>query len=62
VAAKVAAIYNIEPDEMLHKGRQKPRVDAKGLFCFIDRANFSAQWTNHPAFLSGTSDSTTALR
>jgi hypothetical protein len=33
VAAKVAAIYNIDPYEVLRKGRQKPRVDAKGLFC-----------------------------
>ncbi len=24
VAAKVAAIYNIDPDEVLRKGRQKP--------------------------------------
>ncbi len=34
VAAKVAAIYNIDPDEVLRKGRQKPRVDAKGLLCY----------------------------
>ena len=34
VAAKVAAIYNIDPYEMMRKGRQKPRVDAKGLFCY----------------------------
>ncbi len=34
VAAKVAAIYNIDPYEVMRKGRQKPRVDAKGLFCY----------------------------
>jgi putative transposase len=34
VAAKVAAIYNIGPDEVLRKGRQKTRVDAKGLLCY----------------------------
>jgi putative transposase len=34
VATKVAAIYNIDPDEVMRKGRQKPRVDAKGLFCY----------------------------
>ncbi len=34
MAAKVTAIYNIDPDEVLRKGRQKPRVDAKGLFCY----------------------------
>ncbi len=33
VAAKVAAIYNIDPYEVMRKGRRKPRVDAKGLFC-----------------------------
>ncbi len=25
---------NIDPDEVLRKGRQKPRVDAKGLLCY----------------------------
>ncbi len=34
VATKVAAIYNIDPDEVMRKGRQKPRVDAKGLLCY----------------------------
>ncbi len=34
MAAKVAAIYKIDPDEVLRKGRQKPRVDAKGLLCY----------------------------
>ncbi len=34
VAAKVAAIYNIDPYEVMRKGSQKPRVDAKGLFCY----------------------------
>ncbi len=34
MAAKVAAIYNIDPDEVLRKGRRKPRVDAKGLLCY----------------------------
>ncbi len=34
MAERVAAIYNIDPDEVLRKGRQKPRVDAKGLFCY----------------------------
>jgi len=34
VAAKVALIYNIEPDELFRKGRQKKRVDAKGLLCY----------------------------
>ncbi len=34
VAAKVAAIYNIDPYEMMRKGHQKPRVDAKGLLCY----------------------------
>ncbi len=34
MAAKVAAIYNIDPDEALRKGRQKPRVNAKGLLCY----------------------------
>jgi REP element-mobilizing transposase RayT len=34
VVAKVASIYNIEPDEVLRKGRQKPRVDAKALLCY----------------------------
>ncbi len=34
VATKVAAIYNIDPDEVMRKGRQKPRFDAKGLFCY----------------------------
>ncbi len=33
-AAKVAAIYSIDPDEVMRKGRQKPRVDAKGLLCY----------------------------
>ncbi len=30
----VRYIYNIDPDEVLRKGRQKPRVDAKGLLCY----------------------------
>ncbi len=34
MAAKVAAIYNIDPNEVLRKGRRKPRVDAKGLLCY----------------------------
>jgi putative transposase len=33
-AAKLAAIYNIDPDEVLRKGRRKPRVDAKKLLCY----------------------------
>jgi hypothetical protein len=33
VAEKVAAAYDINPDEVLRKGRQKPRYDAPGLLC-----------------------------
>lgn len=31
---KVASIYNIEPDYILKKGRQKQRVAARSLLCF----------------------------
>ncbi len=34
VATTVAAIHHIDPDEVKRKGRQNPRVDAKGLFCY----------------------------
>jgi hypothetical protein len=33
VAVRVANIFEIEPDDIFRKGRQKPRVDARGLFC-----------------------------
>ena len=33
VAVKVANIFEIEPDDIFLKGRQKPRADARGLFC-----------------------------
>jgi len=34
VAEKVALIYGIDSAELFRKGRQKPRVDAKALFCY----------------------------
>ncbi len=34
VAEKVAAIYEIDPDEIFQKGRRKTRADARGLFCY----------------------------
>ncbi|MDD2391215.1 MAG: transposase [Desulfobacterales bacterium] len=34
VAEKVAVIYEIEPDEIFQKGRQKIRANARGLFCY----------------------------
>ena len=34
VALKVAATYEIYPDEVLRKGRQKSRVDDRSLFCY----------------------------
>jgi len=34
VAEKVAAIYEIDPDEIFQKGRQKTRANARGLFCY----------------------------
>ena len=33
MAEKVAAAYDIDRDEVLRKGRQKPRYDARGLLC-----------------------------
>jgi len=34
VAEKVARIYGIDSAELFRRGRQKPRVDAKVLFCY----------------------------
>jgi len=34
VAEKVAAIYEIDPDAIFQKGRQKTRANARGLFCY----------------------------
>jgi hypothetical protein len=34
VAEKVALIHDIDTAELFRKGRQKPRVDAKALFCY----------------------------
>ncbi len=34
VAAKVADIFFIDPDEIYKKGRQKPRPEARALFCY----------------------------
>jgi putative transposase len=34
VALKVAGVFEIEADEIFRKGRQKPRADARGLFCY----------------------------
>jgi len=34
VAEKVALIYGVDSAELFRKGRQKPRVDARGLFCY----------------------------
>lgn len=33
----VASIYDIDPDEIFRKGRQKPRVDARGLCYWVSR-------------------------
>jgi len=34
VVEKVATIYNIEPDDVLKKGRQKQRAAARSLLCY----------------------------
>ena len=34
VAEKVAAIYEIDPDEIFQKDRRKTRANARGLFCY----------------------------
>jgi REP element-mobilizing transposase RayT len=34
VAETVAEIYDIEPDEIFQKGRQRTRAEARGLFCY----------------------------
>ena len=34
VAEKVAGIYEIGADDVLRRGRQKPRAEERGLFCY----------------------------
>ena len=46
VAEKVALIYGIDSAELFRKGRQKPRVDAKALFCYWAARELKIPLTN----------------
>ncbi len=43
---KGKAIYNIDPDKVLRRVRQKPRVDAKGLLCYWAACELKMPLTN----------------
>jgi putative transposase len=45
-AQKIAALYGLEPEDVLSKGRERARVEARSLFCYVAANELGASVTD----------------